>query len=182
MVIYLEGPDGSGKTSLTQQIEYQCKLLSIPCTLAEPSINTNPSKPNRISKEKLMLALYEMLNDYKRVYILDRGPISDCIYRLFDNYEPVASLLDIANILSLYKDNLLLIYCNNSSAERYMLERGDDNKVAIEKHHKISYAYDMIMNLLWKYIWFIKYDFTAELPLSTERHVVEWLKEVFNLK
>lgn len=180
MILYIEGPDGSGKSTLTRRAKWNCGNLSIPYELAEPSIQTNPKRPNRISEKELLLKLYAMLKDDKKLYILDRGPISDCIYRLFDEYEPVMQLDDIVDLFSRYRDKILIVYCNNADAEQYMLERGDDNPVALEKHHKISSAYDMIMPLLYTKLRYLKYDFTQEPQGQTERNVRAWMREVFN--
>ena len=155
MIIYLEGPDGSGKTTLANQISEICNKLGIKWALGEPTINTNPIKPDRISKGSLIKIMTDMFNDEDVCYILDRGPISDCIYRLFDEYEPVIELPEFTSFLRRHRSNLLLVYCNNSKAEEFMKVRGDDNPIALAKHRKISYAYDLVMFYLQQEVHYI---------------------------
>lgn len=181
MIVYLEGPDGSGKSTLAKTVSWNCSNLSIDYVFAEPSIQTNPTKPNRIFREELILRLYHMLTNKKTVYILDRGPISDCIYRLFDKYDPVIELNELVDLLSRYSENIFLVYCNNDKAEEYMLERGDDNPVAIKKHKKISMAYDMIMPLLENRVTYMKYDFTKD-PTKQAHKIRNWLQDKFERK
>lgn len=144
MIVYIEGPDGTGKTTLAHNIDKVCAQHGISCLYGEPLIQTNPTKPGRVSETELVYQLVKMLRDDEVVYILDRGPISDCVYRAFDDYEPVMPINWLMDIFGQFRNKIVFIYANNANAEYYMLQRGDDNPVAIAKHQKISYAYEML--------------------------------------
>lgn len=144
MIVYLEGPDGSGKSTLGNEI-----AKSFPNVIynAEPIISTHPLRPNRIKTVKLYNVLTAMANSEK-LYVLDRGPISDIIYRLFDDEISVTTLSGILDfiITQMKAGNLVFIYCNCPNAKEAMLTRGDDNPVALKNHDVISRIYNKICN------------------------------------
>lgn len=178
MIIYLEGPDGSGKTRLVKTIIWHMKNRTIDYKLGEPLIPTNPRVKGRVTKNDLIVKLYDMLTNDKVCYILDRGPISDCIYRLFDEYEPVIEMKKLLDLYIRYSDKMLFVYCNNERAEEYMNERGDDNPVSLTKHHKITQVYEMIMPLLSAHVHMLKYDFTQDYG-KTIKAIESWLIDKF---
>lgn len=178
MIIYLEGPDGSGKSTLAQSIAAFCDATGIRRIYGEPLISTNPKDPKRVTKKYLLEAMTEMFENKKVCYILDRGPISDCIYRLFDDYEPVISFPELCEFLQKNDTNMLLVYCNNHRAEELMRKRGDDNQIALAKHHKISQAYDMAMFCLFKIVNCTKYNFTTNYGSYA---IQAFLEQYFNL-
>lgn len=150
MIIYLEGPDGSGKTTLANKIAKLCEEQEVQIVPnGETLISTHPNRPDRITKENLFASLDDMAKS-NTVYILDRGPISDSIYRMFDNYEPVCKLEDIAKSFAQYLVNkqAIIIYTRSDKAEEAMLARGDDNPVALRRHKELTKAYDLIMGVL----------------------------------
>lgn len=181
MIIYLEGPDGSGKSTLADKIVGLCKELNIECIRnAEATISTHPARPNRVTKKQLFEQLEFMANE-PRLFILDRGPISDSIYRMFDNYDPVCKLEDYAKLFRKFIDSqqMLIIYTRTNNAEKAMLERGDDNPVSLKRHKELTKAYDMIMgclnyslnNVIWRY------DYT--LPCA-EANTFTLVKNILN--
>lgn len=180
MIIYLEGPDGSGKTTLCKKIQEMCNTLGINWALGEVLINTNPIKPDRCTNQQLFERMFRMLYSDDVCYILDRGPISDCVYRLFDNYEPVVEFPELYSFFEMHAAKIHFIYCHNSQAEKFMKERGDDNPVALAKHHKISQAYDIAM-LCIRDLHATVYDFTNENNRQyVERRIRNTLAGWFN--
>ena len=150
MIIYLEGPDGSGKTTLADKIKEICEELKIDYVRnAEQTISTHPNRPNRVTKEQLFEQL-DFMAEENRVFILDRGPISDSIYRMFDDFDPVCKLEEYGKAFERYIKNnqMLIIYTRTPNAEQAMLERGDDNPVALRRHKELTKAYDVIMSAL----------------------------------
>lgn len=150
MIIYLEGPDGSGKTTLADKIKEICEELKIDYVRnAEQTISTHPNRPNRVTKEQLFEQL-DFMAEENRVFILDRGPISDSIYRMFDDFDPVCKLEEYGKAFERYikNDQMLIIYTRTPNAEQAMLERGDDNPVALRRHKELTKAYDVIMSAL----------------------------------
>lgn len=163
MIVYIEGVDGSGKTILTNNIGIHCRKLGYECdTTAECTISTNPKSLYRVNNTYLFTILKNMANDNATIYILDRGPISDIIYRIFDNYKPIATLEQCVKAFKDYGNKIIIIHAKTASAEKAMMRRGDDNSTALEHHKELSKIYDNIMNLL-NYILcgkIVKFDWT----------------------
>lgn len=150
MIIYLEGPDGSGKSTLSDAITDE--LITRDMTVIQTKdgqcdIDTHPKSKYRNTPQQLIEAFVDMA--YKdAIFVLDRGPISDVIYRHFDDYKPVLNESQVADLLSLLKDKVKVIFCDNDVAEQKMLERGDDNPIAIEKHKDITNCYRNYMKFI----------------------------------
>lgn len=185
MIIYLEGPDGSGKSTLANSIYKVCLEENIDVErFAERNISTHPLKPDRISFDRLIDELTYMAED-NMVHILDRGPISDCIYRMFDNFDPVGKLEDYIKLFKKFvdKNQLILIYARTKAAEKAMKERGDENPIALNRHKELSKAYDLIMGVISYSINsdMLIYDFTVDNALeeATQR-ILNTIKEKLN--
>lgn len=170
MIIYLEGPDGSGKSTLADKIVELCKQLNKKYDRnGEPKVSTHPTRPNRVNANEVFNILKDMAES-DEIVILDRGPISDNLYRMFDNYEPVAQLPDYIKLFKEFvdKNQMLIIYTRTMKAEEAMRARGDDNPVALNRHKELTKAYDLIMGLinmnLKNHCW--RFDYT--LPNATE--------------
>lgn len=148
MIIYLEGVDGTGKSTLVRMLEDSLSEFGKVDAKANERIPTYPTRPNRVNQTKLFKELKAMARD-NVIHIIDRGPISDIIYRVFDDYDPVTTLDKVEEFIKLYNNRILTIYCRNSNAKRNMLERGDDNPIAIAKHDELSKSFDIVMNILF---------------------------------
>jgi len=145
MIIYFEGVDGSGKSTLLQQISLMLKKENYEVIEdGNKLIPTHPKSENRISEENLYKELHRMAKSPK-IYLLDRGPISDDVYRQFDKLPPVTRLVSIIDFVRLHNNSIFTIYCRTEKAEEYMRQRGDDNPVALKNHRAISEIYDIVM-------------------------------------
>ena len=161
MIIYLEGPDGSGKSTLSDAIvqalaDYDCAVYQVKD--GNCAINTHPKSPDRNTLNDLVLAMVSMAYDDDKIYVLDRGPISDVIYREFDKFEPVIRRGPLTSLLDamIQDGKLIMIFCQTELAEEKMLERGDDNPIAIKKHKEISYLYKQ-----WGHLYdYFTYDYS----------------------
>lgn len=152
MIVYIEGVDGSGKSTLADKIAKMCeKEKFIYNRYAERDIPTKPLALNRMKFEELVVKFNQMAND-SVLHIMDRGPISDCIYRMFDNYEPVGKLEDYIAMFDGCKNNLMIVYARTKKAEEMMRKRGDDNPIAMSRHKELSKAYDLIMGIVNTYL------------------------------
>lgn len=162
MIIYIEGVDGSGKSTLKDRLVKRLEQVKNIHGVTifpegETLIPTRPQAPNRITKVALARQLLKMASDPDVVYILDRGPLSDIIYRGFDDYEPVLTL----DMFSLLWNNFpmsVMVHCTNKNAEEYMLSRGEDNPTSLNHHKALTHFYNQILPLFNA----IKYDFTEE--------------------
>lgn len=185
MIIYLEGADGSGKTTLAKQIVKYCKDRDITAVQAEPLINTNPSRPNRVTSAELMDKLSIMYKCRDIVYVLDRGPISDCIYRLFDDYEPVIDYHYLRLSMEFMFKNTLLIYCRNNNMKKYVEERGDTNPIVKKYHDKIIRVYDMVIGNPFRFSdknsYYVTYDFEHKECVDRTWNLIEaFIDDVIN--
>ena len=150
MIIYFEGPDGSGKstliTYLSRRLDQLQRLRGIKIVEhAERMIPTRPYQPNRIEPSALMTKLTEMATDNETVYILDRGPLSDIIYCAFNGYRPVISLSAWFAFWLNYSDMITMVYCDSDVAEEMMLARGDNYPIAVQYYKQIRYMYQQVM-------------------------------------
>ena len=173
MIIYLEGPDGSGKTTLINSMAdsligsgYDVDANANRFIPTHPLAKYRPSDVARID-EKTMYKYLKTMAKSDTIYIIDRGPISDIIYRTFDDFEPVTTLTNFIEVLR-QLPRTKIIYCHNSKAEEMMLKRGDENPIAIAKHKEISKLYELVFERI-KYDCLCKvvdYDFTKRQALN----------------
>lgn len=148
MIIYLEGPDGSGKSTLLNDIANHIhdKFKVDIIRNANQFIPTHPKADHRINETLLFYTLRKLAKDDKAVYIIDRGPISDLVYRVFDSYDWVTTPNKVIEFFKKYSNKIMTIYCRTDLAEKKMLERGDENPIAIEKHKEITKLFDLFMS------------------------------------
>lgn len=161
MIIYLEGPDGSGKTTLLRNLKETLQRNWIVDVYANTRIPTHPAKRGRVTEKLLYSELKKMANDKYMVYIIDRGPISDIVYRVFDDYSQVTTLSKLMKFMQDHSKGIYTIYCCSSKAEENMLKRGDDNPIALKKHKEITRVYNLVMNVLQSAVKYniVKYDY-----------------------
>jgi len=152
MIIYLEGPDASGKSTLKASLTARLKTLSSIRNITvvpdgEKLIPTRPNNPNRIEAKALLKNISNMANDLNVVYICDRGPISDIIYRAFDDFNPVINLYEYWLLWLGHNQLIVTIHCDTDLSILLLRARGDDNPIAITHHVRIRYLYQQIMPL-----------------------------------
>lgn len=164
MIIYLEGPDGSGKSTLRAELikalairqdELQKLEITKIVENGEELIPTRPTNPKRLSLISLFTELCHMAEDLRTLFICDRGPISDVIYRVFDEYQPILTLNQYMNFWIRYHHFIVTVYCDTDQSEEVLKTRGDNNPIALANHRAIRYLYKQIMPLFSP----IKYDF-----------------------
>lgn len=162
MIIIVEGVDGSGKSTLLNRLytDFFDEVDKIEFN-GEAYIPTHPKSLYRISEKSLYTQLNKMCKD-KTLYLVDRGPISDIIYRVFDNYKSVTTLDKLLNFISTHS-KIFYIYCNTDKSLEAMTERGDDNPIAFEKHKELKKLYNIVMGTIKsKTDCFYEYDFTKK--------------------
>ena len=177
MIIYLEGPDGSGKTTLANHLykalEEKRAALNISSQtiidpVAETRVSTHPAKRDRVTEKELYHRLKMMATDGD-IHIMDRGPISDIVYRIFDNFKSVTTINKLIDFIKKYNKRIFIVYCRTKNAEEAMNARGDDNPVALERHKELSKVYDFAMSVVQantnKYNFAI-YDWSNRLSIN----------------
>lgn len=176
MIIYLEGPDGSGKSTLSDAITMELVRRDLPVIQTKDGqcdIDTHPRSKYRNNAQKLIETFVTYAYNKDAIFVLDRGPISDVIYRHFDDNKPVLNEGQVADLLSLLKDKVKVIFCDNDVAEQKMLERGDDNPIALEKHKDITNCYRNFM----KFIRHEVFDYTRTTAPVFADMIIDSLKE-----
>lgn len=162
MIIYIEGVDGTGKTTLANAIKDRLELLYRTGIKGSKrvvfnnalKVGTMPNNPNRLKEDDLKTLLVGMIVDTTTVYICDRGPLSDIIYRTFDKHKPVISFADFWSTWLQYQGLFIVVGCDSNSAYKLMLTRGDDNTTAKTRHSEIRYLYQQLFPMFGA----IKYD------------------------
>ena len=180
MIIYFEGPDGSGKSTLLNTIYNDLVNKGYKVDpQANRFIPTHPKAEKRVSERQLYRALKKMATDDSTVYLVDRGPISDIVYRVFDDYKPVTTPRKIMQFMQEYFTKILTFYCRTDLAEKKMLERGDDNPVALKRHKELTRLYDTIMDCFDEVLSapIIKFDYSKK---NSFRRVMKWVKTFIN--
>ena len=156
MIVYIEGVDGSGKSTFATAItEFLQEKGFTVHPKAEKAMVTHPWRFDRTTRENLLFNLRSRLSS-PDVFIVDRGELSDIIYRTFDldKYKALMSLDEYYHFYRLYEKRYLIVHCDTNLSEKLMLERGEDNKISITEHQKLRYLFNQIMPLFNA----IKYD------------------------
>jgi thymidylate kinase len=148
----VEGVDGSGKSTLIKavvaRLEQLKGLKNIKVVAdGEALIPTHPKHPSRLTPIQLIEQLNEMVKDDSTVYVCDRGPISDIIYRTFDEHDPLLNLGELFTYWIGWVNRIVIVYCNSTNSEELMLARGDDNPIAIEHHKQLRYLFSQVMSM-----------------------------------
>lgn len=146
MLVILEGADGSGKTTLAEQ------LRNKGYTVFKFARGDNPSY-----KTMLKFALD------KDVYVLDRMFVTSWVYRILDG-QPLDKTDfrwdDMFTLLNISK----FIYCKTEKQFERSMERGEDNITSVEKAVKLRSIYDFVFATikLYNISTAITYDWTND--------------------
>lgn len=129
MLVILEGVDGSGKTTLIEILKsvMKCKVLTgywdcDECVKAAKS---------------------------SEIYLSDRSPITDIVYRLCDGGE--RRNLDLFCLTKILSEKSKVIYCNTDSSYEDAMARGEDNITDKTLHERIRTMYDVIITMFEKF-------------------------------
>ena len=158
MIIILEGPDGSGKTTLRKTFEERgyFYMQSVP--------REWPMQYDVHNK------LYRDIQDKDVVF--DRCFVSELIYRTIKNdYVPNISLKEIAQLLDFHK--IIFVYCNTETAFEDSMKRGDEYITDSDEHKNISAMYDIVMNIINKFTRaeVMKYNWHKDNPYAFIREL-----------
>lgn len=159
MLILVEGADGSGKTTLVNQLnEYF------------PTLRINRNHDN-------VPDFYDNLIDMQEDVVLDRSFITDVVYRL-----ALDDGIETDGINMFYMDfilrNSIVIYCKTVTQFDDAKSRGEDNITDLKIAQKISRYYDAVMKFIntRTSTHVIKYDW----HFDTVEELVSTIKDVIN--
>lgn len=148
MVILLEGADGAGKSTLYKKLQEKLP------------VGYNFIK--HLDRDKIGHHFWwKSKIESPYIYVIDRGFVSELIYRPIKNDKiPNISLNEFADLCN---ENLCIIYCKTEREFADMLYRGDDY-INSEEYPKVERYYDVLMNILktFTYSNIVDYDWTND--------------------
>ena len=138
MLIFIEGVDGSGKSTLCKKLtDMGAKQAIIP-------------RGSERQFDSYMDIEYEDMYAEGDI-IFDRCFITDLVYRLQDGGPAdKMDLLEMCTILQF--GNCKIIHCVSSTAFEDSIVRGEDNITDKNKSAEIAYLYDKIITMFEKYL------------------------------
>lgn len=146
MIVFIEGPDGSGKSTLIDKLYKDG--FPIFKHLAKDKIN--------------WFTILKSTNECEMTLISNRSPMTDIIYRSYD--DKILTDLNLVQFLHLIeKGNIKFIYCNTETAYEDCKQRGTHYGSAEDffKHFSISQSYSSLFliikneynNIVKRYDW-----------------------------
>lgn len=131
MLVIIEGADGSGKTTLFNELKHFYKTVKI----ERHSIG--------------QFAKYELCSE-NDVYIMDRSFITDIVYRTFDTENrDYIDLKDAAQLL--FTGNMKIVLCETDTQYEDSIRRGEDNITDRQKADNIKQLYNWLCKIFVKF-------------------------------
>ena len=131
MIVFVEGVDGSGKSTL---IENLSNMFS--------SLRVSKQDDEHFTWNKVVLLGKSLGNN--AVILVDRSPLTEYVYRT-ENGKPCK--YKYSQILKWLKEGKV-IYCNNDNAYNNAMSRGEDNLTDKNRHDKVKHIYDTYISTL----------------------------------
>lgn len=159
MLILVEGADGSGKTTLVNQLSEYFPTMRI-------------NRNNDHIKE-----FYDNLTCMNEDIVLDRCFITDVVYRLALDDGIGTDGINMFYMDCILRDSIV-IYCKTVTQFDDAKSRGEDNITDLKTAQKISRYYDAVMKFIntRTYTHTIKYDW----HLDTVEELVSTIKDIIN--
>lgn len=149
MFVIIEGIDGSGKSTLSKELEYigAVKIAG----------------ENRLNEDSIseFLERIKYLSTLKTIYFCDRSFISDIIYRYFDQKTPAKYTLE--DLYKFCKYTNVIVYCKSTTSYDNAIKRGEDNIVCKGISNQLSMYYDFVISIIERYniCKIINYDYNV---------------------
>lgn len=136
MIVYFEGVDGSGKSTIIKKLQDEFGY----------DVVTPPQRTD--DKRKEYIAWEDFISSYKdKVVLCDRGFISEFVYRLVDYKITFLTLELFVKLLT----NCKIVHCISPTSFTDAQERGEDNIVTFEQHKRIEQLYFDTMSMINKF-------------------------------
>ena len=137
MLVIIEGPDGSGKTTLVKDLCNNYGYMEIK--------SVQRDLPNQYDS---WFTIIKQLADSDAKYVMDRCYLSEWVYRLtMADKVPNMTLLDMVVLLYL-RPNVKIVFCNNNNAYKNACNRGEDYVETRKQHNRITNTYEFLYDTL----------------------------------
>jgi thymidylate kinase len=130
MIVILEGVDGSGKTTLCNQLVQQ--------GYKKVEIESGNYEFDNWREAKI--------NSRDDVVICDRSFITDLVYRTFDNQQRRG--MNLQQMCGTLWNDVIVIHLESGSEFDDAMKRGEDNITDVISHTRIKFLYKDIINML----------------------------------
>lgn len=131
MIVFVEGNEGTGKTTLINQL------------LEKTTIATVKSSKDFTG----LFRLYIEFANSPQVYVMDRGFITDLVYRIWDKKQGHMSLYQIGNLCA-NSANVRVIMCHNFNGFENALKRGENVVTCQKDYDRIDQIFDDILSMI----------------------------------
>lgn len=128
MIVLIEGVDGSGKTTLCNQLRFEGYV------------------PLNIEQDDEQYIKYIIRANEGQIYICDRSFLSDLIYRLEDGKKRQG--MDLSSMLEILNRNTKVIFCHSPTAYLDSMKRGEDNITSKPRNDAINHLYNIVYRML----------------------------------
>lgn len=158
MLVLIEGNEGVGKTILIEQLSSRLRFI----TAKYPA--------GHFAQLERTLESFVYSDD---LFVLDRGFVSDMVYRIRDKKRGQTSLAFIANLCE--SGLVKIVFCDNPGGYKNAMERGETNVVLKKDHDDITATFNKIKQLLTSFtnIQIMSYDYSVQ----NVDDVVNFIKE-----
>lgn len=130
MLIVVEGNEGTGKTTLIDRLSEQLPFIRI--KYSKDCENIFPD--------------LEYFAFNRSLFVLDRGFVTDMVYRIRDGKQGQTSLAEIAELCK--RGWVKIIFCNNDNGYEDALRRGENNITTRTDYDYVTGTFDRIKALL----------------------------------
>lgn len=136
MLVIVEGIDGSGKTTLCNALQRSSSDYEV--------IRKERGDP------KLSSSDIEYYTTTDKIIVMDRMVLTPWAYRIFDNGKLDSVDFNFTQSLNILASSLL-IYCNNSNAYSWSMQRGETNIKSFDDSEKLRNIYNVIIGTIKLY-------------------------------
>lgn len=142
MIVFFEGVDGGGKTTLLQQLK---KTFPDAEELIWPGRRDDPQEFLETAK-KFIEENKDKVDDGK-LYFMDRCGLGEFLYGPLTKGRKMAKTSEYAEVFKDFLKGKLVIVCLNPDAHDLAMKRGEDGPAADETFHKyVTIGYKALSN------------------------------------